>query len=120
MSDYVEIAPVADFPAGERYVVEVDGTVVCVRNVDGEFYAIEGTCAHRGGPICSGEVEAVADDSRRGNGTDLLVRCPWHGWEYDIGTGEQLGPAGASLATFAVVVEDGIVRVDADEIREKT
>lgn len=125
MSDRIEVAPVADFPPGERYVLDVEGVVVCVRNVDGDYYAIEGSCAHRGGPICQGTVESVEAEDRRDERSEAerLVRCPWHGWEYDLATGEQLGPAGASLATFEVFVEDDgepIVRLDAEEICAKT
>ncbi|MFB6097031.1 MAG: Rieske (2Fe-2S) protein [Haloferacaceae archaeon] len=96
-----------DLPPGERVLVAVDDRPVCVCNVDGEYYAIEHECAHRGGPICSGEVESAGDADRRATGP--VVTCPWHGWRYDLATGDHLGAADASLWTPAVVVESGVV-----------
>ncbi|MHB2019417.1 MAG: Rieske (2Fe-2S) protein [Candidatus Xenobia bacterium] len=67
----------ADVPPGERIVLEVDDMrSVAVFNLDGEFYAIDNLCPHRGGPLGDGWVEHG------------VVTCPWHGWEFEIKTGQ--------------------------------
>ena len=45
-------------------------------NVDGTFYALDGVCPHQGGPLGSGEVH------------NCIVTCPWHGWQFDVRTGQ--------------------------------
>lgn len=67
--------PVSEIPPGEARSVEVDGVVVAVCNVDGKFYAFDGTCPHAGGPLGDGFV----------NGDTLT--CPWHGWQFNVKSG---------------------------------
>lgn len=86
------------------------------------LYAYDNRCIHMGGPVCSGEllgatrmeltpggeaVRQVLDDSQ-----PRLV-CPWHGWEYDLLTGEAVHDRRLRLRAFAITVQDGIVYVDA-------
>jgi nitrite reductase/ring-hydroxylating ferredoxin subunit len=49
---------------------------VAVFNVGGEFYAIDNSCPHRGGPLGEGELE------------DCIVTCPWHEFRFDVRTGK--------------------------------
>jgi ferredoxin len=44
-------------------------------NVDGEYYAIDGTCTHRGGPLAEGELAGA------------VLTCPWHLGQFDVRTG---------------------------------
>ena len=74
MPAYVKVAAVADIPAGSVREVEVNGKKIAVANIEGQFYALDNTCVHRGGPIGQGVLE--------GN----VVECPWHGWQYDMKT----------------------------------
>jgi nitrite reductase (NADH) small subunit len=95
-----------------RAVAKVDeiepGTLACVRlgeqeltlaRVDGEFYAVQGHCLHLQGPLCEGRL--------RGH----VLSCPWHGWQYDVRTGENEFDRAIQLETYDVKVEDGEVRV---------
>lgn len=104
------VCDVKDLPPGERLLVEVDDrdgvdsdradladAEICLFNVDGDLFALGARCAHRGGPIC------------KGDRTDEIVVCPWHGWEYDIETGAHLGAADARLPSYPVAIEDGTV-----------
>ena len=43
----------------------------------------------------------------------LRLVCPWHGWEYDLATGEAAHDRRLRLRRFPVTVEDGVVYVDA-------
>lgn len=99
MSEYKEAAKISDVPAGEGRVVEVDGTSIALFNMDGNFYAMDNTCLHRGGPLGEGSLE----------GTE--VTCPWHGWTYDIKTG-QCASAGGGVKSYAVKCEGESVLVE--------
>lgn len=87
----------ADFADDTRRFVEVEGTEIGVLLHDDNFYAYENRCVHQGGPVCEGRilarVEAVLDDEQRMLGerfsdTETHLICPWHGYEYDLATGE--------------------------------
>ena len=85
------VAPIDEIQPGQRKVVEVAGRSIGIFNVNGEFFALRNQCPHQGGPLCSGIVSGFLTSPapgefeyvRRGE----FVRCPWHGWEFDIKTG---------------------------------
>ena len=79
-----------DLNPGESRVVQVDGREVAVFNVEGRFYAVSNRCPHRGGPLVRGHLEGTA------------VRCPLHGWLFDLKTGQCLNQPGVSVKTFRV------------------
>ena len=81
----------------------VEGRVVAVFLVDNVVHAVDGICAHQGGPISQGAVDAHC------------VTCPWHGWQYDIRTGTNLLTRRQMLDCFAVEVRDGEVWIDVQE-----
>src|SRR5206468_1919757 len=64
----VRVAAVGDVASGEGRVVEVEGKTLALFNVDGTYYAIDNSCAHRGGPLGEGELDGC------------VVTCPWHAW----------------------------------------
>lgn len=80
-----------ELPPGARKIVEVEGRSIGVFNVDGDYLAIRNRCPHQGGPLCEGvQVGQLTSDepgdyaySRPGE----IIRCPWHGWEFDLRTG---------------------------------
>ena len=116
-SGRVEVCPVEDLQPGDRRLVEIEGSIAGVLNVDGELYAIENECPHQGGPVCQGKVqpELVAEYEAPGErvterqGDRPVIACPWHGWEYDLATGDHLGVPDVGLTTFDVIVEDETV-----------
>lgn len=105
----VEVCPVEELPPGERTIVEAEGLSIGVFNVDGEFFALNNVCPHQLAPLCEGPVtgEVTAPDvgeyemTRQGE----VVRCPWHGWEFDIETGESVFNPHLHTRTFDVEVE---------------
>ena len=100
MSDWVTVAPVDDLKPGTRQIVDVDGSLIVVFNLDGKYYAIEDVCTHDGGQLTGGEVEG-----------DQII-CPRHGARFCIRTGAALtAPAYEATATFPVRVENGEVQV---------
>ncbi|QSW97692.1 Rieske (2Fe-2S) protein [Haloterrigena alkaliphila] len=120
-AELIEVKPEAEFEDGDRELVEVNGAQVGVLRVDGEFYAVRNRCLHDCGPVASGKVgrklvgefvepgkrveKDYADDEK-------IISCPWHGWSYDLETGEQLADDDIVLPTYDVVLEDGVVYVD--------
>ncbi|QLG61147.1 Rieske (2Fe-2S) protein [Halorarum salinum] len=124
--DTSELTRVADLDAFEdvdRIIVDVEGREIAVFAVDGEFHAVSNYCVHQGGPVCEGmlsgglsvEDPANADDRAELDYSyaDRLVSCPWHGWEFDVVTGEHLARPKYRLPTYDVVVDDGAVYLDA-------
>jgi nitrite reductase/ring-hydroxylating ferredoxin subunit len=103
-SDRIAVCELQELPPGERLLIEVRDTKLCLFNVEGDCLALGATCVHRGGPICKGERN------------DETIACPWHGWEYDLTTGAHLGAADASLPTVPVTVENGTVYLDASSV----
>ena len=68
-------------------------TTAAVTHYDGEYAALDNNCPHQGGPLGQGRVE------------DDCVYCPWHGWQFDVETGEHV-QGEDTVGTYDVVVED--------------
>ena len=96
----VRVAAVKDIPAGEGRVVETGGDTLAVFNVDGEFFAIDNRCVHRGGPLGEGPLAGH------------VVMCPWHAWRFDVRTGANVNNPAVKVACFPVAVERGEVFVE--------
>ena len=95
---FVLAAKIADVPVGSVHEIQVAGKAVALANVDGKFFAINNTCLHRGGPLGEGSLQ------------DKIVTCPWHGWEYDLSTGQSfLGPGShlGAARMYSVAIEHG-------------
>jgi nitrite reductase (NADH) small subunit len=85
------VGRVEDIPPGTSRFVEVGKFGVGVYNVAGEFRAVTNYCPHRGGPLCVGSrypiVESDEPYKSTVSGSDEILVCPWHGWEYDLRDG---------------------------------
>ena len=132
------VCKVSELPAGERRIVEAGRRSIGVFNIHGQYYAIRNTCPHQAAPLCKGIVTGTTLPSQPGEyiwaKDGEIVRCPWHGWEFDITTGQSIfnphkmrvkkyevtveaaHPTGEedeeedeSVETFPVTVEDGVV-----------
>jgi nitrite reductase/ring-hydroxylating ferredoxin subunit len=122
MTGRIEVGPADELDPGDRRIVSTDaGAEIGVFNLDGEFYAMLNSCRHQHGPVCEGpmqpeiggEFTGVGERTEKHYTGHTVVKCPWHGWEYVIETGEHAGDADVTLPTFDVVVEDGVVYVEA-------
>ena len=96
----VKIANVGDVEAGEGRVVEAEGKTLALFNANGTLYALDNSCAHRGGPLGEGDL----------NGT--VVTCPWHAWRWDVTTGVNVNNPAVRVACVPVVGENGAVFVE--------
>ena len=99
---FVRVARADDLRAGEKKIVEVNGALVVVINLEGKFYALEDVCTHDGGPLGEGKLD----------GCELI--CPRHGARFDVRTGAATRmPAIEPAPTYEVRVQDGDVWVEA-------
>ena len=110
MPDRHDICPAAEIQPGERRIVEIDGISVGVFNVDGEFYALNNVCPHQLADLCKGPVTGTTTSSGVGEFGEWtrdgeIIRCPWHGWEFEIATGESLFNPHVQTRTFEAAVE---------------
>lgn len=100
----------SDLPPGEVEIVTVGAVEIGVYNVDGEYYALHNRCPHRGAPLCEGRITGLLTGPEPGEyeftREGEIVRCPWHGYEFDITTGEfVLTPGKLRTMTYDVEVE---------------
>jgi nitrite reductase/ring-hydroxylating ferredoxin subunit len=97
------VARVEEIPDGERKIVQVDGISIGVFHHKGEWYALRNYCLHRGGPVATGCLE------------DDVLTCPWHGFKYNVTTGQMLVDPNAKLEMYRVNVHDGQVYITVAE-----
>ncbi|MFW6058760.1 MAG: Rieske (2Fe-2S) protein [Phycisphaeraceae bacterium] len=105
------ICAVDELPPGERRIVEINGRSIGVFNVNGKYHAIRNVCPHQLAPLCKGKVTGTALPSNPGEyhwGRDgEIIRCPWHGWEFDLTTGKSVfNPHRLRVKSYEVHVED--------------
>jgi nitrite reductase (NADH) small subunit len=92
---------IGDIAVGQIRLVHVGGEEAAVYNAEGAFYATQGACTHRGGPLSEGDLAGH------------VVTCPLHGSQFDVTTGQVVqGPAEESLMCYRVIVDGEIGRVD--------
>lgn len=95
----VTVGRARDVPVGRGATVELlNGAELALYNVGGEFYAIENFCPHKGAPLADGRLCAHT------------VECDWHGWRFDLRTGQCLTNSGA-VETYEVIIEDGWIKI---------
>ena len=104
MTDFVKVITTGDLTPGNGTVVEIDGKPIALFNVGGQFYALDNTCVHRGGPLGEGYVDGI----------NLTVQCPWHGWVYSLVNGVSPVNPMAKVERFEVKVEGDEVLVAVD------
>lgn len=106
------VATVGEIAAGTCKLVTVKGREIGVFNVAGSFYALANRCPHAGGSLCEGMVVGLIQSDGPGKYRIArhgeFVRCPWHGWEYEISTGQSwCDPKSTVARQFKIAVESG-------------
>jgi nitrite reductase/ring-hydroxylating ferredoxin subunit len=122
-AEEIQIGASADVPEGDGILVSLtDGREVGVFRVDGQVVAYENSCAHQGGPVCTGDIlgrylQVLAPDKtvlrEEFSTTELHLVCPWHGWEYRLDTGECAVNPRYRLRRVPVAERDGLVFLEA-------
>jgi nitrite reductase/ring-hydroxylating ferredoxin subunit len=96
---FVTVARADEMAPGTARCVKAGEVELALVRVGDNFFATTGACLHLKGPLGEGRVE------------DHLLRCPWHGWTYDVRTGLNDFDHAIGLETYEVRVEDGDVQV---------
>jgi 3-phenylpropionate/trans-cinnamate dioxygenase ferredoxin subunit len=112
MSSRYVVAKASEVAPGSSRQVSVAGRDVALFNVKGEFFAIANRCPHEGASLCKGQMVGLAESDGPGHYRMVrqgeMVRCPWHGWEFDVRTGRSYcDPARTRVKSFDVHVEKG-------------
>jgi nitrite reductase (NADH) small subunit len=101
MAEFVKVATTDELPPGQAQKVDVGDKTIALFNISGSYHAIDDTCTHEGGPLSEGEVE--------GN----IVTCPWHGAQFNVATGEVVGPpAEVSVSAYRSRVNGSDIEVE--------
>jgi 3-phenylpropionate/trans-cinnamate dioxygenase ferredoxin subunit len=98
--EFVEVAPLAELPVGERLFLELDGQPIVLLNVGGKIFALDDLCTHDDGPIGEGEVDG-----------DQII-CPRHGARFNLRDGKAVGlPAVVDIRWYPVRITDGMIEI---------
>ena len=94
MDNYTTVALTGDIPVGKRKRVEIKGLRISIFNIGGKYFAIYDTCPHKGtAPLIKGTLDGIA------------IKCPNHGYRFDLKTGEcNIDPA-LNTRVFPIKVE---------------
>ncbi len=92
-----------DLPVGESAEVVEEGRIFAVFNVAGDYHVVDGICPHAGGPLGKGMLHGC------------VVTCPWHGWQFDVTSGQHLLSEGICQPGYDAAVVDGMVVIRIDE-----
>ncbi len=96
MPDFVRVCAQSELPQpGLVREISVAGRALCVANVNGEICVLDGTCPHEGGPLGEGSIE------------DGKVVCPWHGYAFDVHTGNAPDDPELKVEVFPSKLENG-------------
>ncbi len=86
-----------ELPEGRVKPVTLGTQTVCMTHHQGEYAALCNECPHQKGPLGEGSIE---------NG---MLRCPWHGWDFDPTTGKSPGGYDDGVPTFPIEIRaDGV------------
>ncbi len=79
---------------------------ICLTHYKNQFAALDNRCPHQGGPLGDGSIE---------NG---MLRCPWHGWDFDPITGKPPGGYDDGIATFALELRGDDIYVGVEDAKK--
>jgi 3-phenylpropionate/trans-cinnamate dioxygenase ferredoxin subunit len=106
------VCPVDSLPPGSQRSVLVGDRRIAVFNIRGNLYALLDRCPHQGALLSGGTVVGALSASGPGcytyDGGRDFVKCPWHGWEFDLATGQSwCNPVKERVRPYPVSVQPG-------------
>lgn len=105
-----EVCFADEIPQGGRRIVDVAGRSVGIFHLDGGYFAVRNACPHKGAPLCKGAIDGFVTGEKPGEFVfqrdGEILRCPWHGWEFELRTGESVfNPHKVQVRSYPVSVE---------------
>jgi 3-phenylpropionate/trans-cinnamate dioxygenase ferredoxin subunit len=115
VTDWHDVGALADLERDGRVIARIGGREVGVLRVNGVLRGVRNRCPHHGGPLCLGAVrERVGGEpGRYALGGSHVLRCPWHGWEFDPASGRCPDDDAMRVAVYPAKAVDGRVLVQA-------
>lgn len=107
MSKFYKVAKEGAVPEGEGRSFAVEGRMVGVYLLDGEYFAMNDFCPHMGASLASGYVE------------DHAVSCPWHAWRFSVKDGTWIDNPKIKTDCYAVRRRDGMIEVEIPDRKEQ-
>jgi len=106
------VARADEIGPGQSKLVTARGREIGVFNVNGDYFALANKCPHEGASLCRGRIVGLAEADEPGkyrlSREGELLRCPWHGWEFDIRTGQSwCDPEHTRVKAYSTKVESG-------------
>ncbi len=117
------VATVEEIPPGARKIVKVAGREIGIFNIAKEFFALINRCPHEGGELCKGRLVGLMESDHPGEywltRHGEMLRCPWHGWEFDIRTGQSwCDPLNTRVRSYNISVQPGETLVKGPYVAE--
>jgi pyruvate oxidase len=78
--EWFKVAELDELPEGRVMTAIAGLKSVALTHIDGNYYAMDNRCPHQHGPLGEGSIE-------KGKSGECVLRCPWHGWDFDPKTG---------------------------------
>jgi nitrite reductase/ring-hydroxylating ferredoxin subunit len=101
MPTRIRLCDAADIANGSTLKVEHGDLVLAIFNVGGNFFVTDDSCTHGPGSLSEGYLE------------DDIIECNFHGGQFNVRTGEVVGPpCMVPVKTYKVIVEDGNVFIE--------
>jgi nitrite reductase/ring-hydroxylating ferredoxin subunit len=106
------VAKATEILNGQQITVAVEGREICIFNIEGGYFALLDRCPHEGASLCRGFriglVTSPSPGTYNFSRAGEMVKCPWHGWEFDIKTGQSwCDPKRLRVRSYQVAVESG-------------
>ena len=92
--NWTKVCSLEELPPGARKLIRLNNIEIALFNIRGTIYAIKNRCPHRSGPLIRGFIDPAGG-----------IKCPMHGWRFDLRDGSSERPARATV--YPVRVEDG-------------
>ena len=113
-----DVGALNDFAPGRLYRIELNGRGLVLFRRDDRFFAMRDVCPHQGARLSDGWLQGTTLPCLPGKPISYgreqeIVVCPWHGWEFDGGTGCSIvDPDRAKVRIYSATVEDRRVIVE--------
>ena len=98
-ADWIAVAESSELADDAAREIVIEQKIIAIFRHRGQLHALDGMCAHQGGPIAEGKIEAGC------------VTCPWHGWQYELDTGIQTINRQPLQQTFEIRERDGKIEI---------